>query len=237
MKRFEEKNQAKKEKIENIRKQQMEKERSICTNAPKLNDKKNTKIKKNFLERQKEYSDIAKKNKDKLAEKVNKEKLKDEEELKKYNEKISKKYQNKGKESIEQGIIQRLYKDDIDKRAYKKQIINELSKPVFMPNFIPDKLINNNKSNNKNMEGQSFLYESIREKEEVMSKTLDNNMEHIIQNDKMEENISDTKQLMEDLVKEENQEIMRNKLFRKVKNAVKFKNKKNKKKKKNKSNI
>ena len=57
-----------------------------------------------------------------------------------------------------------------------------------------------------------------------MSKTLDNNMEQIIQNDKMEENISDTKQLMEDLVKEENQEIMRNKLFRKVKNAVKFEN-------------
>ena len=50
----------------------MEKERSICTNAPKLNDKKNTKIKKNFLERQKEYSDIAKKNKALLEKKEKK---------------------------------------------------------------------------------------------------------------------------------------------------------------------
>ena len=180
LKRFEEEQKAHKIKLENIRKQQIEKELSICTKAPQLNKKKNDKIKKDFLERQKEYSDIAKKNKDKIAEKVNQQKLKEEEALKKYNEKLNKKYQHKGKESLEQGIIQRLYKDDVDKRTYKKQLMSEMFKPVFIPNFIPEK--NNRNNSNEQIFYEQVLYERIREKEEDISK-----------------NVEDTKQLFDDL--------------------------------------
>ena len=95
LKRFEDEQKAHKEKLENIRKQQIEKELSICTKGPYLNKNKNKKIKKDFLERKKEYSDIAKKNKDKLAEKLKEYNIKEEVEMKKRKDKLNKKYNEK----------------------------------------------------------------------------------------------------------------------------------------------
>ena len=62
--------------------------------------------------------------KDKLIEKVNQEKAKEESEIKKRNEKLNKKYKHKDNNAIEQALIHRLYKEDVNKRAYKKQLMN-----------------------------------------------------------------------------------------------------------------
>ena len=81
--------------------------------------------------------------------------------------------------------------------------MSEMFKPVFIPNFIPEK--NNRNNNNEEIFYEQVLYERIREKEEDISK-----------------NVEDTKQLFDDLDKEETQEIVRNKIFIKVKNTSKI---------------
>ena len=95
---------------------------------------------------------------------------------------------------MEEDLINRLYKEDVHKRKYKKELMNEMFKPIFIPNYKPD---NNIMKKNRNL-----VYEKLLGNEEGI-----------------DEHSEITKQLKENLHNEESKELVRNKIFKNRKKA------------------
>ena len=136
LKRFEEEKKAKEKKLDDKRKELIDKEISLCTGKPQITKMKkgNTsdKYSKDFLVRQKEINDHLNLKKQRLIEEENKKKEKEYQKI--IDDSIlHKKMKKLNKNGNDDQWVERLYKEDTKKRKIEKEYMEQAAMPSFQP--------------------------------------------------------------------------------------------------------
>ena len=161
LKRFEEDKKAKEKKLDDKRKELIDKEISLCTGKPQITKMKkgNTsdKYSKDFLVRQKEINDNLNLKKQRLIEEENKKKEKEYQKI--IDDSIlHKKMKKLNKNGSDDQWVERLYKEDTKKRKIEKEYMEEAAMPSFQPYVYKKK-----KKCNKSVEKIGDVLEKYKE--------------------------------------------------------------------------
>jgi hypothetical protein len=161
LKRFEEEKKAKEKKLDDKRKELIDKEISLCTGKPQITKMKkgNTsdKYSKDFLVRQKEINDHLNLKKQRLIEEENKKKEKEYQKI--IDDSIlHKKMKKLNKNGSDDQWVERLYKEDTKKRKIEKEYMEQAAMPSFQPYVFKKK-----KKCNKSVERIGNVLEKYKE--------------------------------------------------------------------------